>query len=111
MEGVGVPGPEFTYFGAPGVQRAKPVPSSTNRSALHWAALAETQSLCLTRAVSLNAKQKRCGRLCLCLSPATAQKHGLECPKLPESAHQLSQRFSADTFAGVPGTPEHLCPL
>lgn len=91
-------------------QQSLSLPAQTDQR-LHWAALAETQSLCLTRAVSLNAKRKRCRRLCLCLSPATAQKHGLECPKLPESAHQLSQRFSADTFAGVPGTPEHLCPL
>lgn len=38
MEGVGVLGVELTYFGAPGVQIAKHVPSSTNRSAatLGW---------------------------------------------------------------------------
>lgn len=38
MEGVGVLGLELTYFGAPGVQTAEPVPSSTNRSAaaLGW---------------------------------------------------------------------------
>jgi len=77
MEGVSVPGFEFTRFGASGVQIAKPLPARRDQL-LRWAGLAETRSFCLIQEALLNAKQERYGRLhpSACVAPSQPRNAG-----------------------------------